>query len=144
MEEERYKPLYSIGEAAKILGVVVPFLRILEKTDLILTARNEHGKRLYSQCDMEYIKAILELGKKQRRSIEEIHASIAGFRCWEILECSQEQRQKCPKFMNIDQLCWIRNDIACSESVDKCRSCQVYRSLAQRLQSQYKLKQIMG
>ena len=134
--DEKYKPIFTIGEAAKQLGVVVPFLRILEKTNLLLTARNEYGKRMYSQCDIEYIRVLLDLGLKRNKSIDEIIRSVEVLRCWEILECEAAERSKCPKYMNINTMCWMRDDVICEGNPDRCRECMVYRSLYELLPEQ--------
>ncbi|NQS96844.1 MAG: MerR family transcriptional regulator [candidate division Zixibacteria bacterium] len=134
--DKRYQPIYTIGEAAKQLGVVVPFLRILEKTNLLLTARSEYGKRLYSQCDIEYIRVLLDLGLKQNKTIDEIIRSVEGLRCWEILECEAAERSNCLKYLNVNAMCWMREDVICEGNPKKCRECTVYRSLYELLPEQ--------
>lgn len=135
--DERYKPIYTIGQAAKQLEVVVPFLRMLEKTNLLLTARSEYGKRLYSQCDIDYIRVLLDLGLKQNKSIDEIIRIIEGLRCWEILECEAAERSNCLKYMNVNAMCWMREDVICEGNPNKCRECTVYRSLYELLPEQF-------
>jgi hypothetical protein len=131
--EAKDKPIYSIGEASKMLGVVVPFLRLLETTQLLLTSRNEHGKRLYSQCDIEYIRAIIETAKKCRFDIEEIQHNIAGVKCWETLNCPEDKKLQCPHYISPSIQCWSDKTRLCREKAENCRLCEVYKSLTDYL-----------
>ena len=133
--DDKNKPVYSIGEASKKLGVVVPLLRMLEKSDLLLTARNEYGKRLYSECDLDYIRVLIETGKKKNASVEDFQESFAGLKCWEILECPHERTINCPHYSSTGIPCWADRQKLCEEDYDKCRDCPVYRSLAELIAS---------
>lgn len=138
--EDKYQPIYSIGEASKKLVVVVPLLRTLEKAGLVLTARTEHGKRLYSQCDLDYIQSILQLAKRKEFSLEDLHRLIGSIRCWEILECEPSIRNNCPHYLKIQKPCWLEGDCPwvegeCPEKgrVEHCRDCPVYKSIHENL-----------
>ena len=135
MNDERFEPKYTIGETSKRLGIIVPVLRMLEKSNLVLTARDDFGKRLYSQCDIDYIGAIISLAKINGKCIEEIQHSISGMKCWEILECPTVNRDNCAKFKNYQAPCWMKRSELCEESHEDCRDCQVYRSLVDLLSS---------
>jgi len=132
-DDSKYKPVYSIGEASKILGVVVPLLRMLEKSNLLLTARNEPGKRLYSQCALDYIKSLLELGRKNHFTLEDIQRDLNNLKCWEVLACPADKRLNCPHYINPNTFCWSDKSRLCQEETDNCRTCQVYRSLTEFL-----------
>jgi len=133
--DDKHKPVYSIGEASKKLGVIVPLLRMLEKSDLLLTARNEHGKRLYSECDLDYIRALIETGKRKNASIEDFQQSFADLKCWEILECPPERRDICPHYASLGTPCWANKEKMCDEDYETCRDCPVYRSLTELIAS---------
>lgn len=133
MNDDRFEPKHSIGEASKKLGIIVPVLRMLEKSNLVLTARDEFGKRLYSQCDLDYIGSIIDLAKKNGKSVQDIQQSISGLKCWEILECPTVNRDSCSKYKNYQEPCWMKRSDFCEESHDNCRDCQLYRSLADLL-----------
>ncbi len=133
--KDRYKPAYSIGEASKRLGVVVPLLRMLEKAEILLTTRNEYGKRLYSECDLDYINALIELGRNENMTIKDIYQTIARIKCWEILNCSEEDRKLCPNYLNMSRPCWTHKKESCDEDFENCRECSVYRSVAELIKS---------
>jgi len=135
LEEDRFKPVYSIGEASKKLGIVVPLLRLLERSGLLISARNEYGKRLYSQCDLDYIRALIDLSREYNWTLEEAHQHVSSLKCWEKLECSPEQRRCCPKYQNLKVICWVDRWRECKEEHKDCRECEVYRSLYQLINS---------
>jgi MerR family transcriptional regulator/heat shock protein HspR len=118
--------LYSIGEAADILGVSVPTLRLYEREGLILPIRKSSRHRLYSLTDLERIRCL-------RRSINEDKIGIAGMRrilalipCWKIHECPAPDREACPAFNDDQTPCWkvVTRPTACNGA--DCRNCVVY------------------
>lgn len=130
---DRNEPIYSIGETAKKLGIIVPALRVLEKVNLLLTARTEYGKRLYSDCDIEYIHAMIILAEEKELTLETLKDEITELNCWEILECEPEIRRNCPQYKNKIQPCWAREDITCDYQASTCYECPVYRAIPQAL-----------
>jgi len=118
--------LYSIGEAADILGVSVPTLRLYEREGLILPIRKKSRHRLYAPSDLERIRCL-------RKSINEDKVGIAGMRrmlalipCWKIHECTATDREACPGFNDDQTPCWniSKRPLGCGSP--DCRSCVVY------------------
>ncbi len=126
---DKYEPIYTIGEAAKRIGVVVPLLRSLEKAGILLTARDKHGKRLYSECDLDYIHALMNASRLHEMSVEEIHCSLGAQRCWDIVDCPAAVRKNCPRYRNLQEPCWLRKDLSPEDKAMKCHDCPVYRAL---------------
>ncbi len=119
-------PMYSIGTVARMLGVSVFTLRMYEREGLIISHKAASTHRLYSQSDIERLKCI-------RHGINEEKLSIAGIRkiysmipCWDIVQCSDSNRKKCPAFSGHAQPCWTydHEHNACTKL--DCRSCEVY------------------
>ena len=131
--EDNNQTYYSIGEAAKMLGVVVPQLRMLEKSSLVLTARTEHGKRVYTDCDIEYIKILLKLAKKKHFTLHDMNECIGAVRCWEVVNCPPELRLKCSNYLDLSKPCWIDSECSDEEKKEKCRECKVYSSISENL-----------
>ena len=126
--KDRFEPLYSIGEAAKRLGVVVPLLRNLEKAGIVLSARNEYGKRLYSECDLDYIQTLINASNLREMELEEVYRHLAGQRCWELVKCEPSLREACPQYLNLKAPCWLRTDLSEKEKSFRCHDCPVYRA----------------
>ena len=123
--------LYTIGEAATLLGIAVPTLRLYEREGLIIPIRKSSRHRLYTSTDIERIKCI-------RRTINTKKISIAGIRqllslipCWRIKNCTEADRSTCEAFTRNLGPCWTipSKGEACKSSL--CRDCMVYRELSE-------------
>lgn len=68
---EKDKPLYMIGVAARLLGVHPQTLRIYEREGLISPSRTEGNTRLYSQRNIEDVRTIMHLTR-------EVGVNLAG------------------------------------------------------------------
>ncbi len=69
--DEKDKPLYTIGVAARLLGVHPQTLRLYEREGLISPSRTEGNTRLYSQRDIEDVRTIMHLTR-------EVGVNLAG------------------------------------------------------------------
>ncbi|HBL16965.1 MAG: hypothetical protein A2X36_00525 [Elusimicrobia bacterium GWA2_69_24] len=94
----RGEPVYTIGTAARLLDVCAATLRIWEKKQLLTPVRL--GKnRFYSRRDMERLEMIKHLLQKKRLNIEGVKAVLDMDHCWEIRQCSAEDRDVCPVYL---------------------------------------------
>lgn len=126
-QREPHTPVYSIGTAARMLGVSVQTLRLYESEGLIAPFKTTGSQRLYSDEDIERIECI-------RKAINEEKISISGIKhihgmipCWDIVKCSAEERTACPAFKNHIGGCWTytHERSVCAER--ECRLCEVYK-----------------
>lgn len=62
---------YSIGDFSKLVGLSIYTLRFYESEELIIPARKENGRRVYSEADKEWIQFIKRL-KETKMPIKEI------------------------------------------------------------------------
>jgi MerR family transcriptional regulator, heat shock protein HspR len=118
--------LFSIGEAADILGISVPTLRLYEREGLIIPIRKQSRHRLYSRTDLERIKSL-------RKNINEEKIGIAGMRrllalipCWKIHECEAADRAQCRAFNEVQTPCWMVTERPNVCNKADCRNCTVY------------------
>jgi len=120
------KPLYSISSAARILGVSVHTLRMYERQGLILSYKKESNQRLYSEHDIERIKCLRTAINERKFSIQAIKTIYSMIPCWDIVKCSEEERNKCPAFLEDFKPCWTykHTDNRCARL--NCRACHVY------------------
>ncbi len=124
-------PVYTISTTAELLGISIHTLRMYEREGLILPHKKESGHRLYSQEDIERIQCI-------RKAINENKISIAGIKtiysmipCWSFINCSEEQREKCPAFNSHSQPCWSFKHTGNSCFRTDCKKCPVYKDHAE-------------
>jgi MerR family transcriptional regulator/heat shock protein HspR len=96
---DKYRePVYSIGITAKLLKVCQATIRIWEKKGLIKPARI--GKnRFYSRCDIERLEDIKELLQEKRINIQGVKTILNTIHCWEIKNCSLENKKECPVYL---------------------------------------------
>ncbi|MBI5144458.1 MAG: MerR family transcriptional regulator [Candidatus Omnitrophica bacterium] len=91
------KPLYTIGITANLLGVCQATLRLWEKKSLIHPYRI--GKnRFYSKCNLDRLSEIKRFLQKERVNIAGVKRIIDKSFCWEVKNCSLEERQVCPVY----------------------------------------------
>jgi len=127
MSEISNNPVYTISTAANLMGISIRTLRMYESEGLIIPYKKESNQRLYSDKDIERVKCI-------RKSIQEEKIGIAGLKaiasltpCWEIINCSVNDRKNCKSFTSHLEPCWtyIHEQNKCLEI--SCRECTVYQ-----------------
>ena len=134
MMQKTGQTLYTIGEAADLIGVSVPTIRMYEREGLIIPLRKASRHRLFAESDLERIRSI-------RRTINTEKVSIAGIRrlmslvpCWKINGCSEEQTSTCPRLSTNGSPCWIVTGKTWQSKSDECRNCGVYLKTAEYAQ----------
>ena len=129
------KPVYSIGYAAKKLGVAVPTLRMYENAGLIIPFRTETNRRLYSYHDIKHLQVIIELVRNHGLNLEGIKRLAALIPCWHIQKCSIEDCASCQAYSNCCEPCWRSKNNSCKYPNTDCRNCQVYISSQENLKN---------
>jgi MerR family transcriptional regulator, heat shock protein HspR len=121
--------LYSIGEAADILGVSVPTLRLYEREGLIVPIRKKSKHRLFSATDLERVKCLRKCIHDDKVGISGMRHLLAMIPCWKIHDCMAPDREKCPAFNDDETPCWAVKErpFACSNA--DCRNCTVYNHI---------------
>jgi len=121
---------YTIGTAARILGISVPTIRLYEREGLILPLRKPSGHRLFSDGDLERIRCL-------RRTINEKKIGIAGIRtllsmvpCWSLRGCPPEARSTCRAVTTIGSPCWTITSKPWQCGTAACRDCIVYQHMS--------------
>jgi len=127
---EKVEIEYKISEAASKLGISIHTIRMYEKEGLILPHKSITNQRIYTEEDIHRIQCI-------RRAINESKISIRGLKtlyslipCWEIVQCSEEDRRVCPAYTSVTKPCWISKGKTTSCAKKDCRDCEVYKSLS--------------
>jgi MerR family transcriptional regulator/heat shock protein HspR len=123
-------PLYSIGEAADILGVSVPTLRMYEREGLILPIRKASRHRLYSRDDLERVRCLRETINQKKVGIAGLRRLLSLIPCWKIHHCAVSEREACPAFMDDQTPCWTVQPKPSACGTADCRICPVYLHVA--------------
>jgi MerR family transcriptional regulator/heat shock protein HspR len=118
--------LRSIGETADILGISVPTLRLYEREGLVLPHRRQSRHRRFSDSDIERVRCIREMIRKQRVSIGGIKHLLSLIPCWKMKSCPEDVRCSCPAFVQQSEPCWTVSGKSWECRDAECRSCPVY------------------
>jgi MerR family transcriptional regulator/heat shock protein HspR len=116
----------TIGVAAKKLGVSESTLRLYEREGLLISSRTETGRRLYSLNDLKAVDIIRTLIQKHGLNFAGIRALFAQLPCWQIKNCSEEDRGKCERFKEGLTPCWRLGGTGCEAAEEDCKACPVY------------------
>jgi len=126
MTQDQNIPIYTISEAAKLLGISVHTLRMYEKESLILPFKKESSQRRYSPNDLTRITCIRDAINKDKISIAGIKRILALNPCWDIIKCTPEDRAQCLSLNDHTKPCWAHNHSTGICETKNCRECKVY------------------
>ena len=122
--------LYTIDEAADILGISIPTIRMYEREGLIIPHRKNSKHRRFTQADMERIRCVRNMINIEKVSIAGIRRMLSLIPCWKIKNCSDEQRNACAAFQQHDRPCWMVSEKSWETRSQQCRECPVYTDYA--------------
>ncbi len=120
-------PVYTIGVAAEIVGVSVHTLRLYERDGLIVPARTDTQRRLYTRNDIDKFLYLRNLHDKYGLNVSGMKVILSLIPCWDIINCSTEDRSGCDAYNQMISPCWsvLRKGMICRDM--DCRDCQVYQ-----------------
>jgi MerR family transcriptional regulator, heat shock protein HspR len=121
---------YTIGEAADVLGVSIPTLRLYEREGLIIPARRESKHRRYAESDLNRIRCMRRMINEEKISIAGIRRMLSFIPCWNVKGCPSEIRQTCAAFNQHDGPCWTMSQKPWNCRSADCRLCPVYTEIA--------------
>jgi len=121
------QPVYPIRTAAKLLNISVHTLRMYEKENLIIPYKKSTNHRLYSQFDIDRIKCIRQAINESKISINGIKSIYSLMPCWEVVNCSKQDRSRCAAYLRHSGPCWAvkGEETVCAKM--NCRDCSVYQ-----------------
>ena len=128
INEKFLEPVYTIGIAAKKLGVSVHSLRLYESEGLIRPFKTETGRRLYSDLEIEKVQCIRHMIQDEGLNFEGIRRLLALVPCWKLRKCDANPDKRCSAFEERKEPCWASEN-KCLHPMDNCRDCPVYQKL---------------
>lgn len=120
------EPTYSIGIAARKLGIAVPTLRLYEKEGLIAPIRTGTKRRLYSLNDLRIIESVRQLIHNHGLNFAGIRRLMAFLPCWKIRGCGPDSYRACEVPRIMDSPCWSSGKPEWRNCDGDCQSCPVY------------------
>jgi MerR family transcriptional regulator/heat shock protein HspR len=128
LDNRYHEPLFPISTAAKLLSVSVQTLRLYEKEGLILPFKKSSKHRLYSKADIERIECIRGAITEKKMSINGIRTMYSLIPCWDIVNCSEEDKNNCQAYKGHSQPCWSYSHPETICESKSCRECDVYKN----------------
>jgi MerR family transcriptional regulator/heat shock protein HspR len=122
--------LYTIGEAADILGISIPTIRMYEREGLIIPHRRQSKHRRFSQSDLDRIRCVRLMINDEKVSIAGIRKMLSLIPCWTIKNCPPDVRKNCAAFTQHDKPCWMVSGKSWECRSAECRECLVYTEVA--------------
>jgi MerR family transcriptional regulator, heat shock protein HspR len=130
MSQPSLEILYSIGEAADVLGISIPTVRMYERQGLIIPMRRSSRHRRYTAGDLERIRCIRRMINEEKVSIEGVKRLLALLPCWKITGCPEDAQRTCSAFAAHNAPCWIQTRRSWKCKSSECRECRVYADFA--------------
>lgn len=127
MQVEDDMPVYPISVAAELINVHPRTLRIYEENGLLRTFRRS-GKRLYSNNNITWIKCIRDIIHNEGISIAGLKRLMEFLPCWDIKNCSEEERHHCNARISRVKECWELCHTFCEQPEERCGVCETFKS----------------
>lgn len=143
MQEKFDQPIYTISNAAKLLGISIHTLRMYEREGLIIPFKKESNQRLYSDRDLDRITCIRATINEDKINIEGIRRILALIPCWAIVGCSDCDKENCEAYAGHNKPCWMINHKNNYCTGRDCRECEVYHSFGTCSSIKNKLKELL-
>ena len=122
--------LYTLGEAADLVGVSIPTIRMYEREGLIVTNRRQSRHRRYTRADINRLLCIRKMIREEKVSIAGIRRILALIPCWKIKNCPEDARTACGAFQQHEAPCWVASLRSWDCKSAECRLCPVYTDVA--------------
>jgi MerR family transcriptional regulator/heat shock protein HspR len=121
---------YTIGEAADVLGISIPTIRMYEREGLVIPFRRRSKHRRFSAQDIERIRCLRKMINEEKVSIAGIRHMLSLIPCWKVKGCPSDAREKCPAFTSSEKPCWMLSGKSWECRSADCRGCAVYTEVA--------------
>ena len=104
ISQTKGEPLYTMTEAAKLLGSSTQTLICYRKHGLVFPVQNGRSP-LFSANDVKWLRCVRELIHVNKFSIEALKKLLEYAPCWEIKNCTSEQRSSHVRLQNAPLPC---------------------------------------
>src|SRR5512135_3647712 len=117
---------YSISEAADILCVSVPTLRMYEREGLVIPSRRSSGHRAYTETQLDRIRCYRQTMVRDKITIAHLKRLLSLIPCWEINHCPESSRATCKAYPTREAPCWEVVGKSWQSQCGECLECEVY------------------
>lgn len=118
---------YSISEAADILCISVPTLRMYEREGLVIPSRRASGHRAFTEVQVERIRCYRDTMARDKITIAHLKRLLSLIPCWEINQCPESSRTTCKAYPSREAPCWEVTEKSWQSQCGECLECEVYK-----------------
>jgi len=127
--QERNKPVYTLGVASALAEIPAHSIRQYIDMGLIIPYKLESKRHLFSQIDIDRLKAIQLLIRERGLNFAGLRTLMAMMPCWALQGCSESDRQSCEAYYDNHQPCWEASEKGSRCKNENCRECKVYQAM---------------
>ena len=125
--DPKQQTVYTIGHVARMFNISVATLRLYEAEGLIIPLKSKGKHRLFSEIEIRRISCIRQMIEEKGFNLAGIKMLLSTIPCWEIKQCSEEDRIYCDVFtLKPTKPCWQVEAKGQICSISNCRECDVY------------------
>jgi len=129
MTLEPNKPLYTLGVTSRLAEIPTHSIRQYIDMGLIIPYKLESMRHLFSQNDIDRLRAIQHLIRERGLNFAGVRTLMAMMPCWALRNCSERDRQSCKSYSANHQPCWEASEKGSLCKNENCRECAVYQAL---------------
>ena len=125
------RPVLTLGIVSQLSGIPTHSIRQYIEKGLLIPYKLENNRQIFCMNDVNRLKHIHHLIQEKGLNFAGIRALLAMMPCWEIHQCSDEDRQICDAFVSDSAPCWEAANKGRECKNIECRECEVYSCLSQ-------------
>lgn len=119
--------IYTLSVASRLSGVPGHSIRQYIDKGLLIPFRTKTDRHLFSEVDISRLKCIRKMISDGGLNIAGIKAMYSLIPCWEIRQCSTQDRIICEAYHQVNAPCWEASNKAPNCKNLDCRHCDVYK-----------------
>jgi len=129
-ESNGSKPVLTLGIISQLSEIPAHSIRQYIEKGLILPFKRDNKRHLFCMNDVSRLKHIHSLIHDQGLNFAGIRSLLALVPCWNIHECSEEDRNQCEAYTANAIPCWEASSKGRICKNENCRECEVYTCLS--------------
>jgi|GEM_PF-955497 MerR family transcriptional regulator, heat shock protein HspR len=118
--------IFSIGEAARRVGISASTLRLYEGEGMLCPVKTPTKRRTYSLNDLRLAQTVHNLIQDKGLNFAGVKKLMSFIPCWKINNCSAETLRVCEVPRYKEGPCWSSGESIRRECTEDCQICKVY------------------
>jgi len=124
------RPVFTLGIISQLSDIPAHSIRQYIDKGLILPYKKDNKRHLFCMNDVTRLEHIHSLIHDQGLNFAGIRSLLSILPCWNMHECSEEDRQNCDAYTANSAPCWEASSKGRVCRNEECRECEVYSCLS--------------